>query len=295
MIRPRLLPLSLAALALLGARTALADPIKFTGYVENDFSTTDPNVAVFNVLNSPLDVGPSQFMINNGWVSGWAIKDIRVSYDSKSDTLSVGFDTFKNAQGQPAIVGDADGNGDPGGASPQMAKAGGIDSPHLGGSKSVGIALAGVNSADPSQPGPTVLVAGVPADKSTAGPGIDGFTVSLPKGNSGVAYNFGKSLTNASGNPVGQLAFDPSSAHPGFEFSINNFSKVSGIDPAKGFWMEAFAGAAEDVVVGSAGMPFVRIPAFDAQNVPEPATILAWSLVAAAAGLRYRRRASVVG
>lgn len=283
MIRRRLFGISLATLAWLGARAAVASPITFTGNVENDFIRTNPDVRVLSVLNSPLDVGPSQFMIDNDWVSGWAVKDVRVAYDGLTDTLAVGFNTFKNGQGLPAIVGDSDGNGDPAGASAAMTSAGGIEWAHLGGYKSVAIALAGNDPRNPNIHGAPVLVAGVPADKTAAGPGIDGFTVSRPKGPNGVAYNFGKPVTDALGNPVGQLAFDPSREHPGFEFSIKNFSAISGIDPTKGFWLQAFAGAPDDVIVGSMGLPFTRVPAFSEQEIPEPTTVLLWSLAAGAA------------
>jgi hypothetical protein len=235
-------------------------------------------------------------MVQNGWVSGWSIKDVRTSYDSATDTLSVGFNTFHNGQGQPAIVGDADGNGDPGGASPQMASVGGVDNPHLGGHKSVAIALAADNPKIPGTPGDPIVVAGVPADKAAASPtGLDGFTVAAPKGPTlSLPYNFGGTLTGTDGNAVtGMLAFDPSAAHPGFEFTINHFSKIAGLDPLKGFWLSAYAGSPDDVIAGETGLRFTRVPAFGEQNIPEPATALAWSLVACgAAAVRRRRRPS---
>ena len=293
MVRLRILNLGLATLALMGARSASAAAVKLTGVVENDFLATNSNVRVTPVSDSPITVGPAQFMINNGWVSGWAVKDIRSSYDAATDTLSVGINTFKDATGKTAIVGDADGNGDPGGASPPMAAAGGIDTAHLGGHKSVAIAFASDSPGAKNVPGNAIIVAGVPADKSAAGPGIDGFTVALPKAaNLGLAYNFGKSLTDASGHPIGRLAFDPSADHPGFEFTIKGFSKIPGLDPFKGFWIKAYAGSPEDVVVGETGLAFTRVPAFSEQQIPEPATVLAWSLVVGGGVVvQVRRRA----
>lgn len=296
MVRFRILPLGLTTFAMLGVGSAQAGAIKstgvkLTGVVENDFNALAENVRVTPVSDNPITVGPAQFMINNGWVSGWAIKDIRTSYDPATDTLAVGINTFKNAQGQTAIVGDADGNGDPGGASAAMQSAGGLDTAHLGGRKSVAISFASDNPGSSISPGSTVLVAGVPAEKSAAGPGIDGFTVALPKAqNLGLAYNFGKGVTDAQGNPIGALAFDPSAATPGFEFSIKNFSKIQGLDPYKGFWIRGYAGSPEDVVVGEAGLPYTRVPAFSQQQVPEPAALALWSLVAGGAALRLRRR-----
>lgn len=295
MIRRRLFGFGLATITWFGARAVMASPITLTGNVENDFNPTNPDVRVLSVLSDPTQAAPKDFMIQNGWVSGWAIKDVRVAYDGNADTLYVGFNTFKNGQGLPAIVGDADGNGDPGGASAQMTKAGGVEWAHLGGYKSVSIAMANNDIKNPAVHGAPVIVAGVPADKTAAGPGIDGFTVAKPLGPNGVAYNFGKSITDAQGNPVGALAFDPSKEHPGFEFTIKKFSQISGVDPTKGFWLSAFAGAPDDVIVGSTALPFTRVPAFSEQNIPEPGTLVAWSLVAAGAAVGVRRRSTSAG
>jgi hypothetical protein len=292
MMRLRLDCLSLATfgLVLFGACGAQAGPITFTGLVANDFNPTDPNVRVTPVSSNPTNIGEAQFIVDNHWISGWSVKDIRSSYDFQTDTLYVGINTFTNSKGVVAIVGDADGNGDPGAASHQMIQAGGIDDPHLGGPKSVAIAFAPDGAHGPVSPGTPVLIAGVPADKSTAAPGtLDNFTVAhyrnVPLG---LAQNFGQLITN---NP-GTLAFDPSSAHPGFEFTINHFSQISGLDPSRGFWISAYAGAPDDVVAGEAGLPLTRIAAFAAEGIPEPATVLSWSLVALAVCARcaVRRR-----
>jgi hypothetical protein len=305
MVRLGLVRLSLATLVLLGARHALAGPISskstgvtLTGNVEADFPAASANVRVIPLSTNPTSIGEAPFIIQNGWVSGWSVKDIRTSYDPTTDTLSVGFNTFANAKGQTAIVGDADGNGDPGGASAQMAAAGGVDNAHLGGHKSVAISLAADNPNNPAAAGNPIVVAGVPADKSAASPtGLDGFTVAAPKGPTlSLPYNFGGPLTDAKGNVItGSLAFDPSAAHPGFEFTINHFSKITGLDPFKGFWLSAYAGSPDDVIAGEAGLRFTRVPAFSEQTIPEPATVLSWSLVAAGAAAFRVRRASKRG
>lgn len=286
-MRLRVMRFSLAFLAIAGARPALADPISFTGFVENDFNPISPNVQVTKVTDDPLLVGQSQWITDRGWVSGWSIKDVRTSYDAKTDTLSVGVNTFTNKQGARSIVGDSDGNGDPAVADPLMTKAGGVEEPHLGGSKSVAIALSPDGPKGPSQPGAPVVIAGVPADKSTAGPGTDGFNVAAYKGvDLGLPYNFGKTLT---GN-LGTLAFDPSAAHPGFEFTITNFSKIHGLDPFSGFWISAYAGSPHDAIAGEASLAATRIPAFAPEGIPEPATLLAWSFAVGCVALRVRRR-----
>src|SRR5262249_4566194 len=85
------------------AGAAAADPITFTGNVANDFNPANRGVYVVPVSDSPSSVGPASWMTAAGFNSGWAIKDIRLSYDAKSDTLSVGVNTW-------GIAGDADGN-----------------------------------------------------------------------------------------------------------------------------------------------------------------------------------------
>ena len=288
MMRLHVLGLGLVTLAVVAAhplQAASMGTIALTGNVASDFSTSNPSVHVTPVLRSPTELGEAPFIPANGWVSGWAIQDIRTSYNPTTDTLYVGLDTFKNTKGVTSIFGDADGNGDPGGASALMQQAGGIDDPHLGGFKSVAVAFA---PSAAGKPGTPTILAGVPADKSAAGSGTDGFTVSQFKGlNLGLAYNFGTSL----GDSAGSLAFDPSAVHPGFEFTINHFSKVSGISPSKGYWISAYAGSPSDVVAGEVVLAPTSISAFAAETVPEPATFLAWGLVVgtvAAYGARRR-------
>lgn len=278
---------SIAALALIGARPVLANPITFTGFVANDFSASNPNVQITPVSNSPLIVGPAQYMVNAGQVSGWAVQDIRTSYNAATDTLSVGFMGFNNAKGVPAIFGDADGSGNPGVTSAQMAAAGGVNTPHMGGDKSFALAIAPSLASNPNMPGTPTVIAGIPANKAVAGPGTDGYTVSsYINPTLGLSNSFGTNLPAFQGT----LAFDPSAAHPQLEFTIKNFSKIPGINPAQGFWIEAYAGSLNDVVVGEMGLGFTKIAAFSPQNIPEPAALLAWAAIAGAAALRSRRR-----
>ena len=292
MMQFRLLRLSLAILALGGGGSSMADSITFTGNVANDFSTSNPNVHITPVSDNPLNIGQASFMTQNGWVSGWAIPDIRSAYNANTDTLYVGINTFKNSQGVQAIVGDADGNGNPGTAAPQTTASGGVDLPNLGGRESVAVAFAPDGPNGPSSPGVPLIIAGVPADKTGLPANVnsaqDYFLVSQYKGvNLGLAYNFSQPLPNLNGG----LAFNPSAQTPGFEFTIKNF-KGSGLDATKGFWIRAYAGTPDDVVAGEAALAFTRIPAFAGQEIPEPTAILLWSAVAGGAVLRrYRRKA----
>ena len=76
------------------------------------------------------------------------------------------------------------------------------------------------------------MIAGVPADKTKNGPGTDGFTVSTvstAQASGGLGYMFGTNLPNNQGN----LAFDPTPAHPQLEFTIKNFNQL--INPANWF------------------------------------------------------------
>jgi hypothetical protein len=277
----------------IGARPTFAAPIGFTGITQTDFSSAathgNMNYTSIPVLSSPSVLGENPFIPANGWVSGWAISSVQMSYDAANNTLYAGLSSFKEpAFGQYAIFGDADGNGNPGGASAQMAAVGGVDSPNMGGDKSIAMAFAPYNPASPSQPGSPIMIAGIPAIKSLGGSGIDGFTVAKFNGTSGLLQtDFGSALSNVSGN----LAFNPSSSHPELEFSISNFSK-SGIDPTKGFWMELYAGSGQDVVAGEIGTGWVYVPPVEAQEIPEPTTWMIWAGLAGGIAWRYRRTRS---
>jgi len=293
MMSLRQLRWGLAALASCGTRLALAAPIALTGNVETDFAATNPDVQITKVSSDPMNIGQATAITNQGWISGWAIKDIRTSYNPATDTLAVGLDTFRNAKGLQSIVGDSDGNGDPGGASGIMAAAGGQDPAHLGGRKSVAVAFAPNGAGGPGTPGTPAVIAGVPANKAAAGPGLDGFSVAAYKGNDlGLAYNFGKNLPQYQG----ALAFDPSARHPGLEFTVDHFSKIPGLNPTNGFWISAYAGSPDDVIAGESALAATHVPAIAEESIPEPATILAWSLVVAGAGVRarYGRKRSAV-
>ena len=235
MVPRRLYTWNVALLILLGlnAPAANAAPIEFTGNVPNDFNpATNPGVVVTPVSSNPLNIGQPSWITANGWVSGWSIQDIRTYYNASTDTLDVGINTFKNSQGVNAPFGQA--NGDPTGTPTSY------DPAHLGGDKSIAIAIAPVSSSNPSQPGTPVVVAGVPADKTVAGTGTDGYTVSTYNAanaaNGGLAYSFGTSLPQHMGN----LAYDPSPAHPQLEFTITNFSKIPGLNPSNGFWIAMY-------------------------------------------------------
>jgi len=268
-----------------GAASARAErispPMTFTGNVEADFPTTPGGPVTVIPGNGLGSVAQADWITKQGWINGWNMKDLRFAYDRANDTLNVGINFY-------GIAGDADGNGDPGGADPRTVASGGVDTAHLGGRKSISVAFAG-DAPNTHALGSPVIIAGVPANKDQAGPGIDGFTVANYKAtNQGIEYNYGP----ARPENLGALAFDPSKAHPGFEFTVKDFSKIPGLDPKTGFWVQAFAGSPDDIVAGEDSIGWVRLPKFAEQTVPEPTTLVAWSLLAggAAWGIRRSRR-----
>ncbi len=290
MVHDRLGPLILAVVMMagLGPNAVRAATINLTGNVVQDFANADP--AIISVNSSPQSVGewPTSVTNNGTWVTGWNIKNIYLSYDSPTGTLYVGVNNWANASGQIAPFGQADGN--PAGT-PQL-----YDPAHLGygtpgSDKSVALAFAPINPANPTGPGTPVVIAGVPADKTKIGPGIDGFTVSSinnAQATGGLGYMFGQNLPRNQGN----LAFDPTAEHPQLEFTIKNFNQL--IDPSKGFWIEGFTGSAEDRYVGTTNLAWTYVPTVAAQQIPstpEPSTWLMWSLASGMVlwGLRRRR------
>jgi len=278
MVRVRGVAWVLAVLALAGTGPAQADPISFTGNVAHDFPKSNPGVTTtFVGEGAGLVAGPSGSTPNQ-LASGFWIQDIRTSYDAASDTMSVGVRGYQNVAGQEAIFGDSSGNLNPG-----------LDqNPNMGGDKSIAISFAPVSSSGGHPvPGVPVVIAGIPADKSKVGSGtIDGFTVSQDTNTPGLPqYSFGQQLPQYTGN----LAFNPSAAHPDLEFTIKNFSKIPGLNAKNGYYMQVYAGSAQDIVSGEVSSGWLKVPALQQQTIPEPATWMAWMLVAAGAAWRYGR------
>jgi hypothetical protein len=274
---------SLIAILLTSARTSFGDPITLTGNVAADFPSTNSSVMIIPHSDVPVHIAQPAWMTQAGLVSGWNIKDVRLDYNAPTDTLYVGVNTF-------SIAGDVDGKGNPGMNDPQLAAAGGSNPANFGGDKSmaVGFAPASLNST-PNNPPPPVIVAGIPGDKAQAGTGLDGFTVAkyAPLGSSGstnhdLVTSFGQTLTAG----MGSLAFNPTAAHPGFEFTITNFSKLLGANPANGFYVSAQDGSIYSIVTGKDYVPSTLI---EAQQIPEPATWLVWAGLAGGLAWRFRR------
>jgi hypothetical protein len=277
------------AVALLGARTVVAAPITFTGNVANDFNPqTNPGVVVITDStheNDPIHIAQPSWMTESGLVSGWNIKDLRLDYNSSTDTMYVGVNTY-------GVAGNVDGNGTPGIPDPRLTASGGTDPANFGGDKSMAVGFAPLTGTFNTMNLPTpVIVAGISGNKAQAGPGLDGFNVATYSsmggvsgtGNHDLVTSFGTTLTAGMGN----LAFDPSLQHPGFEFTITNFSKITGINPANGMVVSVQDGSVDSIVTGKDGL-VGSIP--EAQQIPEPTTWMVWAGMAAGlAWTRYRR------
>jgi hypothetical protein len=288
MIRRRLILGAVAALALSSAgRPAVASGTQsttsggFTGNVSIDMPAGPSTYIIPNDPSNPYHVAQPAWMTSAGLISGWNFQDVRLEYNPTNDTLLVGIKFF-------GIAGDADGNGIQGSASPQFIAQGGSETPHLGGAESIAVRLDYIGT-DGLQ---HAIVAGVPADKTShAGPGTDGFNVAQVANvaSSDLAFNFGKALPNN----TGYLLFDPSAAHPDFEFSITNVKSLPFLNTANGvdltkFLVSAFSGDPDATLVGKDGF-IGLVPQLSAQTIPEPAPVLAWALVALGAAWGVRR------
>ena len=266
--------------ALVATRPALADPITFTGNVANDFNpATNPGVTIITDSlheNDPAHIAQPAWMTSEGLVSGWNIKDVAVDYNAPTDTLYVGVQTY-------GVAGNSWGGGTP------PADSTGTNPANFGGDKAMAVAFAPLTGTYNALNLPTpVVVAGVSGDQAQRGTGLDGFTVASYAGGTApgtidLVTGFGKTLSSAAGS---YLAFNPSPQDPGFEFTITNFSKLLGANPANGFVVMTQDGSDDAVGVGNDQLVGV-VPSFGAQQIPEPATWMVWAGLAA--GLAWRR------
>jgi hypothetical protein len=287
------------ALPLLGAGSSTAGVL--SGNVATDMPAPaagiDPAEWPFKVFANPLNsssvpsvrmdhIAQPTWMTDAGRVSGLNINDLRFMYTGpkSNDTVLVGVNFF-------GIAGDADANGVQGSADPTDGKGHAstvVEKPHLG-NEAIWVQVDYYDK-NGFQHG---IIAGVPGDKSLGGPGLDGFTVDMQKNitNKDGFSNFGSPVSSAN---MGNLLFDPSAAHPGFVFTLPNFSQLPGIDLTKGIYIMAGAGSNSDEI-GEDFIPWKFIPGtqLGAQSLPEPTTLVAWSLVAVGAAWRMRRRRAI--
>ena len=220
------LPLVLAmAVSLVMALPVMAQ-VNFTGNVETDFPT-GPGVWTC------VDPGGKDVLVPNHTVantsSGWDIKEVRLAYNSATDILYVGLNSYQT-------VGDADTDGQEG---DETYLPTGIDVPNLGQGESVRVYF------DLNQNGWWDVIAGVPNDVD-----YSGFTVRNATGTTPAQSNFGSwDLSAHLGN---SRFWNPSLGPPNgdLEFTIRNFSLLPGQGGQLGeFTMGAYMGSGPDVEI----------------------------------------------
>jgi hypothetical protein len=271
---------SLVVVALFGGRSAVAGPISFTGNVASDFSiatpgqSTNPGVTIITSasnLSPTSTTGADGTPLLNGVASGDAIKQIALNYNASTDTMYVGVQTWGVA-GSVADTTIAGGNGMVVGFGPLVGKY------------------------NPSDLSPPTFVAGasnVSSGQTNAtagrGSGLDGFNVATYAGGSvlgtmNLLTGFGQTLQAG----MGTLAFNPTTATPGFEFTVTNFSKLLGANPTNGVVVmtqdgEVNVTTSKDELAGF-------IPVTEAQEIPEPTALLVWAGLAGGMAWGFRRR-----
>jgi len=200
----------------LGSISAHAQIIVFTGDAEADFSVD----GVF-VLD---DEGFQDVGVPPGWPfaqSGWDMEN--AYFFTNLNQLHIGIEYY-------GVGGDADGNGDPGNTSMELAARGGQDFPNLANSESIAVAI------DLDQDGTFDMIAGVPAGDSDGGP-LD--CVNYDINDCFGLYSF---FSDISADPLGFRFLSPlehpiinqnpviNSARPDFEFTIDDWNLLSGWD-----------------------------------------------------------------
>jgi hypothetical protein len=248
--------------------------VNFTGNVSVDFPATEsPGVVIFNSSNTPgIQLPDTSFFGSLIPTSGYAISEIRVSYDSTDDTLSVGFgqppaDTPSDPTGD-VIAGDADDNGNAGNVNPAVLALDPffVEYPALEGEdiqmfafldlgdSGVPDVVAGFSPNQPPLP-PNMSSTGPnpqapkPYEVAQAIPNSSDPTTGIP--------SFGTLLTNNTGN----VYLFNSAAHPNLEFSITHFSQLyqeetgHALTPSSVIGVGAFAGSDSDGPISDSHFP----------------------------------------
>jgi len=204
---------------------ALGQP-SLNGNVESDFA--GPGVLI---ISDPLgDVGMPD---TPPGVSGWDMKDLRLSYSAAGDTMYVGINTF-------TILGDADGDGNPSVTSTYLSALGGTDVPNLGPLEAAAVYF------DLNQDGIWDVIAGISAATDYSGWSVNVFTYLSGPPYFSPPLNFGTELLGHRG----AISPNPDGAHPDLEFTITNWSTLPGHDASAGFKVGAFLGSFSDDGIG---------------------------------------------
>ena len=247
--------------------------VNFTGNVPIDFpAIQSPGVVTVSAgaANQVPLIPPSlQGVIN---VSGLQIDDLRVSYNSVNDTLSVGVEGPNNGKtNQQVIAADSDNNLNSGTVDPKVSAINPsfTDPADYGGTKTYGVFLSLDGSGNPQ------VVAGFPQSKP---PGLDYKPFEVAKYNStpGATDRFDNTsiYPQYTGNYL--TLNDPN--HPNLEFNINHFSllyqQFSGhaLTPTSNFGIGAFASNNQDIGLSDEFFPTqtVRLPEATVPVIPPP-------------------------
>jgi hypothetical protein len=258
--------------------------VNFTGVAPTDFpSTKVPGVVtLLPDFTNPLTSEP-QFandpqgiaLQNLIKVSGFYIKDIRVTYTPYDDTLSVGINqpASINQPGDEVIASDADNNGNSGTVSTAVQAVDPLfqNPPDWGGTQNMGVFLNFATAGDTAQ-----VAAGFSADPPSGSP-AKAYQVYEP------ANQFAPQLA-AGGTPLPQFAGnvytvnDPTRGN--LEFSITHFSQlyqdITGktLTPNSVVYVGGFAGSTLDATTSKAFIPSepVTISAATSPNSCPPAS-----------------------
>jgi hypothetical protein len=217
----------------------------FTGDVEADF--TGPDVATRPDLGPQPDVGMPG---TPPGVSGWDMKDLRLTYDKVNDTMYVGINTF-------TILGDADGDGDPSASSTYLTLLGGTDVPNLGETENAAVYF------DLNQDGTWDVIAGVSSATDYSGFSVNVFTY-LPNP---PYFSPGKNFGTALPDNTGSKSPNPDATHPDLEFTIKNWSTLPGHDASPSFKVGAHLGSEQDAGIGEDFLDTSFSPSIDVEKL----------------------------
>ena len=224
----------------------------------------------------------------NQLVAGVDMQNIWLNYNASTDTMYVGIQGFTNVAGQEEIFGDISGNLNPAlDATPprpdrqcdQHVPGAQVGRPRLRAGRPQRRRASPSRAPRRSSPASRRTSRRPAPARSTASPSRS----TAPT--AGLPFSFGQQIANA-----GNLAFNRRRRTPDFEFTINNFSKISGINPANGFYIQGYAGMPGETRTGRSQSSWIYPPGTPELQRPEPTTWLAWLLLAGGAGWRYRRR-----
>jgi hypothetical protein len=206
-------------------------------------------------LDGDVEAGPGELIIPDPLydvgmpgtppgITGWDMTDLRLAYDESTDTMYVGINV-------ETILGDADGDGDPGVTSTYLSDMGGTDHPDLGSSETAAVYF------DLNQDGTYDVIAGIGGTTD-----YYGFSVNVFTGFFYPPYNFGAALP---GN-IGDISPNPDALHPDLEFTITNWSTLPGHDDAPGFCVGAFLGSLEDAGIGEDFLDYCASPCIEIEK-----------------------------